>query len=628
MRHHVFAAGFSRHRVGRDPTRHSSNPSLTRAIRCGWLAIAAVVLLFIPAGGGATTRLRPVSPAQSVVEGPRTAIGCSTYFGGAAEDFVFDVAIDDDGFIYLTGSTTSANFPAHLALQPNLHGVQDAFVAKLDPSGTNVIFATYLGGSSEDSGSGIDVADDGTIIVVGSTDSADFPVRDPLMTNPDEGLDDAFIVKLAADGSQVLYSTYLGGLQRDGAVAVAASSDGSVFVTGTTRSTDFPVTPGVFQPSAPEVDCSNGQCRNVFVSKLAPDGALLAYSTYLGGSRTEEPNDIAVDADGHAFVTGWANSADFPTRDAAQPANGGGNCGTTDNPLTCEDVFVTKFAADGSSLEYSTLLGGTRNDRGYEIEVASDGTAYVAGWAGSPDFPTVNAIQSTFGGLDSDAIVLALDPSGSSVRFATFLGGSDLDDAYGLALGPSDAIIVTGITFSHDFPVANAFDDSFGQTDAWVARLAPDGTALVYSSFLGGSDIDVGMAIARAPSVSASVVVGVTFSSNFPVESAIQSVYGGDGDAFLTVIPDVAAAPEVTAIKPSPSGKPFKLTLTGSHFQNGLRVYIGGSGESWANTAVKSGEKVLLKGGNALRTLFPKGQSVSIRLVNPDTGETTTTFTR
>lgn len=592
-------------------------------------AIPAVALLFFAAAAGpASTRLAPFRPLQATTDIARASLNCSTYFGGSGEEQINDVSVDSAGNIYLTGTTTSANFPVHEALQPAIHGNRDAFVVKLGPDGRTVLFSTYLGGSREETGFGIEVDAAGSIFVAGSTYSDDFPVVDPLATDPGDDSDDAFLVKLSPDGQTLLYATYLGGAFSDFATALAVDGAGAVYLTGRTRSTDFPTTAGVVQPAPAEGACDSGACRNVFVTKVAPGGQSLDFSTYLTGTGSEEPNDIAIDSAGHAFVTGWTNSADFPTRSAAQPANGGGNCGTVSTPRVCEDVFLTKLAADGSAFEYSTFLGGTRNDRGYEVEVAADGTAYLAGWAGSADFPLVNPIQAQFGGLDSDAIVCAIAPDGGHVVFSTFLGGGNLDDAYGLALTPAGEIVVTGISHSSNFPVRNAFDATFGQIDGWVAKLAPGGAPLVYASYLGGSQPDVGIDVARSEAASGMVFVGITLSTDFPVVGAVQASNGGGIDGFLTMIPDAGAAPVISSVKASPAGKPFKLTLRGTNFQVGLAVFIGDDTAAWGSVVVKNDAVVLLKGGNQLKAKFPKRVAVPIRLVNPDGGEATGEFTR
>jgi hypothetical protein len=262
-------------------------------------------------------------------------------------------------------------------------------VAKLTPNGLRLLYSTYLGGSDfEAGGFGIAVDDRGNAYVTGSTSSPDFPTVNPV--RPASGGQEAFVTKLNRNGSQLLYSTYLGGSKLDFGNGIAVDDRGNAYVTGFTGSTDFPTVNPV-QPAS-------GGSDDAFVTKLDRNGRHLLYSTYLGGSENEESFGIAVDDRGNAYVTGFTGSTDFPTVNAVQPASAGGG----------GDAFVAKLDRNGRHLLYSTYLGGIGGEDGRGIAADNRGNAYVTGRTDSPDFPTVNAVQPAFAGGFEDAFVTKL----------------------------------------------------------------------------------------------------------------------------------------------------------------------------------------------------------------------------
>ena len=285
------------------------------------------------------------------------------------------------------------------------------------------------------------------------------------------------------------YSTYLGGSGTDKARFVAVDGSGNAYLIGDTTSTDFPVYP-LTNPLQP----TSGGATDIFVTKLNALGTALVYSTYLGGSGDDTANDygggIAVDSAGNAYITGRTNSTDFPITVGAigpfQRILGGGS-----------DAFVAKLDPTGSALVYSTYLGGSYEDFGGGIAIDSSGNAYVTGQTqSSSDFPLLNPLQGSLGG-PSDAFVASLNATGSALNYSTYLGGSDIDYGFGIAVDSSGNAYVTGRTFSSDFPTANPFQATAGGSgDAFVAEVAAGGTSLLYSSYLGGSDLDGGVGIA------------------------------------------------------------------------------------------------------------------------------------
>jgi len=447
----------------------------------------------------------------------------STYLGGSGNDSATAIAVDSSGNAYVTGYTSSSDFPAVGALQPANAGSNDAFVAKLNASGTALIYATYLGGTGNDFGRGISVDSLGNAYVTGETHSTDFPTANPFQPAYGGGLWDAFVTKLEPTGSILVYSTYMGGTDRDYGTGIAADSSGSAYVIGFTSSTDFP-TANPFQPAS-------GGSTDAFVAKLDAGGTTLNFSTYLGGSSGDWAYGIAVDSSGDAYVTGITYSTDFPTTPGALDTTCGTD-GTCNGGLA--DAFVTKLNSTGSGLTYSTYLGAGDEDMGLGIAVDSSGNAYVTGNTRSTDFPAIGAFQVLNAG-GQDAFVAKLDSAGSSLIFSSYLGGS-LDDRGwgGIAVDSAGNAYVTGRTQSEDFPTANALQPVlggtlFGTADGFVAKLNAAGSALIYSSYLGGGDDDRGNGIAVDSSGNA-YVTGFTSSSDFPsTTGAYDTTCGTDG---------------------------------------------------------------------------------------------------
>jgi len=443
----------------------------------------------------------------------------STYLGGNGNDRGHGIAVDSSGSAYITGSTRSSNFPTANAVQTGFSdGTFDAFVTKLNPAGSALVYSTYLGTSKSDTGWGIAVDSSGSAYVTGITESSNFPTANAVQA-VFGGNFDAFVTKLNPAGSALVYSTFLGGSSSDSGRGIAVDSSGSVYVTGYTYSSNFPTLNAV-QAGLRSVN------TNAFVTKLNPAGSALVYSTYLGGNIGESGADIAVDSSGSAYVTGSTCSTNFPTANALQAGYRGG-C------INGGDAFVTKLNPAGSALVYSTYLGGSDGDSGVGIAVDSSGSAYITGGTYSSNFPTANAVQAGYGGGNGDAFVTKLNPAGSALIYSTFLGGSDRDDGVGIAVDLSGSAYITGIA-SGGFPVANTVQAGYGGGgDAFVTKLNPAGSALIYSTFLGGSDRDDGVGIAVDLSGSA-YITGIT-GGGFPVAHTVQPVFGGDtADAFVT----------------------------------------------------------------------------------------------
>jgi beta-propeller repeat-containing protein len=322
----------------------------------------------------------------------------------------------------------------------------------------------------------------------------------------------------------IAYSTYLGGSSDELTGSIALDAAGNAYVVGLTWSLDFPTA----NPLQPNPGGNNDE-GDVFVAKINPEGSAFVYSTYLGGGSYDDGLGIAVDEDGNAYVTGRTGSADFPTKNPMQPELAGG--------LFDEDLFVTKLSPDGSALVYSTYLGGgTGQDLGLDLAIDSERNVYVAGITASRDFPTVNPLQATPAGF-VDVIAAKLNSDGSALIYSTYLGGSDHEQLYGIAVDGSGCLHLAGWTISNDFPTANPLQSTHagGDLDAFVTKISADGSAFVYSTYLGGADQDRASGI-TVDAFGAAYVTGITFSTDFPTVIPLQPVLSGLNDAFVTKI--------------------------------------------------------------------------------------------
>jgi Beta-propeller repeat len=302
----------------------------------------------------------------------------STYFGGSVGDGAHAIAVDAQGSVYITGDTGSGDFPTAQAAQPLPGGQRDAFVAKLDPSGS-LVYSTYLGGSGWEAGAGVAVDRLGNAYVTGRTSSPDFPTLNPVQANHAGGMYDAYVAKLDPSGSLV-YSTYLGGGADDVGLGIAVDRHFSAYVTGSTFSSDY--------PTQNALQSTHGGGYDAFVTKLDPSGSVLVFSTFLGGSSDDFGHAIGVDAKGRSCVAGGTASDDFPIANALQKHLGGS-----------ADAFVAMLSSSGSSLSYSTFLGGKEWDAAYGVAVEPRGSAHVTGETSSDDFPTANPLQPQRAGL-------------------------------------------------------------------------------------------------------------------------------------------------------------------------------------------------------------------------------------
>jgi len=448
----------------------------------------------------------------------------STFLGGASDDRAFALAVDASGNAFVAGHTESPNFPTTVgAYQTTDPGSRSAFVTKLTPSGGSLVYSTFLGGEDDDYAYAIAVDASGDAFIAGETWSPNFPTTEGVFQAIHPGILSAFVTKLNATGAGLVYSTFLGGGINDRAFAIAVDDSGSAFVVGETGSSDFPTTEGVHQSTHPGI-------LSAFVTKLNPTGSSLVYSTFLGGSVLENAFSTAVNSSGNAFVAGRTWSQDFPTTEGAYQ---------TTHPGGSFSAYVTKLDASGSGLVYSTFLGGDDDDMAWALAVDGFGNVFVVGSTGSSNFPTTDAaFQTTYPGGEFSGFVTKLNPSGASLIYSTFLGGSGADSSFGAAVNASGNAYVAGLSYSPDFPTTESAYQTTppgGLPSGYMTKLDASGASLVYSTFLGGQDDD--LASAMAVGVSGDVfVVGLTESSNFPTTDGVhQTTYpGGSVSAFVT----------------------------------------------------------------------------------------------
>lgn len=439
----------------------------------------------------------------------------STFIGSNTLDTVESVAVDQFGNAYLTGGTVFG-FPTKNPAQGN-QLLTDAFVTKLSPNGGSLIYSTILGGSAFDFGNAIAVDRFGSAYVGGGTTSTDFPTTPGAFAPPPGSIDanNGFVTKLSPGGSAFVYSFLLGGGDLDEIKALALDTQHRVYVTGFTCSTNFPVK-NSFQPVTHSQNCADGG-GDAFVTRVNSTGTALDYSTYLNGSLESAGNGIAVDSTFHAYVTGETESPDFPTTPGAfQRVLKAQVIPQDPHDLNQSNAFVTKFSADGRSLVYSTYLGGSANDVAEAIALDPDGRACVTGNATSADFPvTPGAFQKTLRG-GNDVFVTKFQLSGGGLFYSTFLGGSGSEGGSSIAVDSLGRAYVVGGTSSTDFPVLSPIQAHLaGAQDAFVTKLSATGNALFFSTYLGGTDIDVANSI-RLDSAGNAFVGGATDSTNFP----------------------------------------------------------------------------------------------------------------
>jgi hypothetical protein len=490
------------------------------------------------------------------------------YIGGVSADTGQTIAVDSQGNAYIAGQTQSlTGFPVVNELQ-GAHGgggtvVTDAFVTKINAAGTAIAYSTYLGGNSLDTAGAITVNQAGEAFITGDTNSTNFPTVNPIRATL-SGSVDAFLVKLSAAGNALLYGSYLGGSLAESVKGIAVDGTGAMYIAGFTTSTDLPnLLPG--QALSGETDG--------FVMKLSSTGQQVLFSTYVGGSLLDYILAMAVDPNQNIYVTGRTTSTNLPQAGTFQAGNAGK-----------DDAFVCKLNSAGARV-YWTYIGGAESDSGRSIAVDGAGAAYVGGDTGSSNFPvTTGAFQTTFAG-SLDVFVVKLNPTGATLAYSTYIGGSSSDFGYGIAINSTGHAYVTGQTTSQNFPTVSSVKASDQSSfDAFVTKLTPDGAKAVYSTLAGGSSADIANGIAVDAQGSA-YITGLTLSPNL-LTTIPGNALSGTQDAFFMKFADCA----LTLSPPSIS--------IGAAGQSGSFTVQTQSGCYW--TAITTNSFVQLSGANGV----------------------------
>jgi len=458
----------------------------------------------------------------------------STYLGGTVDDRANAIAVDAAGNTYITGETTSNLFPgtAGQFQAANGGGASDVFVTKINAAGTAVLWSTYLGGGGDDIGNGIAVDGSGNVYITGSTTAGGFPVMAAFQAASAGGTD-AFVAAINAAGTALIYSTYLGGAGVDGGNGIAVDASGIAYITGHTTSADFPVSVGAFQGIA-------GGADDAFVASFTPAG-LRRYASFLGGTTADHGNAIAIDSLGNAYITGQTSNGTFPITPLAPPTAAAFKLTITG----ATDAFVAKVNPSGTTLLYSTFVGGSGDDEGTSIALDSANNVYITGVTYSADFPKIGFAtvgQTAIGAAAPDAFIFKLhigNGGGSNDGvYSTYLGASSDDRGMGIAVDGFGDAYVSGHTTSLDFPTVNPLP---GQTTlsatgkVFVSEVSPSGASLLYSTYLGGGTDQAGQGIALDRSNNI-YVTGWTNSTDFPTAIPIQPGNAGSFDAFVSKI--------------------------------------------------------------------------------------------
>jgi len=449
----------------------------------------------------------------------------STYVGSNGSDYPLGITSDSQGGSIITGHTDSNEFPStDGAYDDSFDGGTDVFITRLNENGSELLYSTYVGGDNTDDALSITNDGEGGALVVGYTWSSNFPTLEGSIDETLGGDGDGFFVRLNADGNELLGSTYYGGSGIDNFGDVSVDGQGGVVIVGYTESDNLTTTRGAF-------DRSFNGASDILVALLDLTGCQLGYCTYLGGRDWDVPATISVNAEGNAVIAGGTYSDNFPTTDGAFDRSYNGDEW---------DVVVSILNRNGSELLSSTYLGSDELDRPNAIIVEESGAIMLAGFTSSEDFPTtVGSFDRSYNGDEYDAFVVKFNEDLSRLLYSTFLGGGRWDFAEAIILDGSDGVVVSGYTYSNNFPTTeDAIDNSInGDADAFIARLSGNGNDLLYGSYCGGGDRDKAFGIASDESRGV-IIAGETRSNNFPVtEGALdRSFNGGEWDAFVTRI--------------------------------------------------------------------------------------------
>jgi formylglycine-generating enzyme required for sulfatase activity len=522
----------------------------------------------------------------------KPALDYTSYLGGSGTDRGYAVAVDDAGFGYIAGESSSPRFSIPRSSEKREGNNVDVFVTKFRIADSRPVYTTFLGGFGDDRAFGLAAAPDGSVFVCGETMSDNFPVTNSIAGLKPGGSWDVFLTHLDANGLISGTSLRWGGTGDERAYAIALDSETNIYLAGETSSPDFPST-AVLHPPA-------GIGRvDAFVARINTAARRLDYLTTFGGSGDNSAFSLAVDSRRCAYIAGQTSSKDLPVATPFQRLFAGG----------AWDAFVAKLAPDGQSLQYASYLGGSGDDSGYGIAVDSADQAYIAGESSSPDFPAMNAVQPNHGGGYWDATVTKMDAQGARPIYSTYFGADGDDRAFAVAPDAAGAAHLVGSTSSSNLPVVKPVQDQYGggAWDGFAVRIDPPGKPVGYATWLGGQGEDSLYSVAVDGSRVAHVA-GTTTSTNLVMARPLQSRNrGGASDTLIAAIrPEYRAGPELSLVSAGgqPSGPQYDFFMSKYELQNdefarflndaqantnnlrGTNMYFDASGNVWMNPAM------------------------------------------
>lgn len=539
---------------------------------------------------GDVVRLEPGPYDEHVPLHVAPTIDFLTYLGGPGDDRAYAMAVDANGYAYVAGETTQPGFKA--PGQKSVQGQPDAvsvFVTKFRVADSEPVYTTFLGGTSADRPFGLTVDAQGRVSVCGETASPDFPGDDLLGADRSGGSWDAFVTTLGPYGSNIVMSARIGGSGDDRAYDIASGPQGDLYLGGETSSEDFPTINALASKHG-------GGAWDGFVVKMDAGRPQARFATTFGGSGADSVYALAVDPKGCVYLAGATDSRDLPLAYAFQPRFAGGMC----------DGFVAKLSPSGQAISFSSYLGGSSDDRLYGLGVNDEGCTYVAGETASRDLPVTNAIQTTHGGGDWDAVAGLLRCDGRQPIFLTYFGGPGNDRAFAAAADGSRRLHLVGTTSSTNLPVTAAYQASFsgGLSDGFLLRLHPDGIGIDRCTYVGGSREDALYGVATDAG-RATYGAGMTASHDVPVINALQNIqHDGAHDAMAVKIPQPhSPEPELMPVRAGgqPGGPDYdfyvsRFEVTNDEFvrflndaqlyPNGLRgtnMFFDAEGNVWFN---------------------------------------------
>lgn len=560
------------------PFAYQETNGARQPIECRYELRSATAFAFRP-GGFDTTYPLVIDPA----------ISFSTFIGGTDLDSARDCAVRQNGTVVLVGNSWSDRFPTtnDAFCQTFKYGGYDIVVCEFSADGSELLYSTFIGGNGRDEAKGLFLDTSGCVYVTGWTRSTDFPTtEDAYCSSKNASDDDVFVLKLEANLTALNYSTLLPGNGLDWGNAIWVDGSDCAYITGETRSSDFPTTEGSFNDT-----WVGGRGRDVFVTKLEPDGSSLNYSTLMNGGRSSNyGTDIQVTDDGVAVVVGVTYDG-FPTTEGAYCRTGIGWLNV--------DAFALKLSSDGTKLLKSTLVSGSEGDRAERMELDGKGAVYMAGTTSSVDFPSTRGAYCESLPLNTmqNLFVLKLSSDLSKLEFSSFLGGEKSESVYDMALDVLGSILLTGATWSEDFPTTHE-PDTLPPPAMFITMMDPDASRIAYSVMYGASYYDRAKAVAVDANGSV-IIAGETNGNGFPTTTgAYDTTHNGRTDMFLMKLEDFYPPWFGEDLTPS-----FATTGDNLTFQVGAMdkfMATGVSVEFWRNDMNRTTElELVLASGNA-----------------------------